>query len=570
MDINELESYRLSDAVKFHPNLNPRIWGSDEHLLPEVREKLLEIAADFQEFLGVDVDISDITISGSNAAYTYTPHSDIDLHLVVDLPRADSDEVYRELFDAKKYQYNDRNDFRIGGADVELYVQDPSKPHHSQGIYSVKRGEWIDVPKRRKPDVDDMSVRSKYEDLGARIEQAIDSSDLAEMDRVAAKIKEMRQAGLDQNGEFGAENLAFKILRNNGTLERLSQARKAARDQVMSLEERRKKKSKKHTRYAYGGLWFPGYHYYGQSAAPTEVATDGGGDGGGESVRESREESDQDTIERFARSCTDFLGMEQCPEIKLRRDPQWSRVNATFGRYDPDQRRIELAVSGRHIADVLRTLAHEMTHARQDEVVGLPDDAGETGSTYEDQANAMAGQIMRHWAEQEPEMFQGAELNEQLDRPTPTAQEIIKKYGIDETTLIDQLKKGIAVEMEHTRDPRAAMEIALDHLNERPDYYDMLASVERPMGEGMREKIGAMAAAACIAGTPGCATTKDTLKTVQTIGRAAQTFKGMKGSDAREELRQAVKDTLRRQRGEVVPENQALNEKTAQTLTNTQ
>ena len=54
MDIKELQDYRLSDAIKFHTHLNPRIWGPDEHLLPEVREKLLAIAADFKEFLGLD------------------------------------------------------------------------------------------------------------------------------------------------------------------------------------------------------------------------------------------------------------------------------------------------------------------------------------------------------------------------------------------------------------------------------------------------------------------------------------------------------------------------------------
>jgi hypothetical protein len=68
MDIKELQNYRLSDAVKFHNRLNPKIWGRDEHLLPEVREKLLAIAEDFKEFLGLDLEVKDITISGSNAA----------------------------------------------------------------------------------------------------------------------------------------------------------------------------------------------------------------------------------------------------------------------------------------------------------------------------------------------------------------------------------------------------------------------------------------------------------------------------------------------------------------------
>ena len=102
MNIDQLESYNLGDAVKFNNKLNPKLWGADEHLLPEVRTKLLEIADEFREFLGInDLQLKDITISGSNAAYTYTPHSDIDLHLVVDLPEADVSEVYRELFDAK-------------------------------------------------------------------------------------------------------------------------------------------------------------------------------------------------------------------------------------------------------------------------------------------------------------------------------------------------------------------------------------------------------------------------------------------------------------------------------------
>ena len=85
MHITELDSFKLSDAVKFHNRLNPKIWGRDEHLLPEVHEKLMAIAENFREFLGVgDLDVRDITISGSNAAYNYTPHSDIDLHLVVE------------------------------------------------------------------------------------------------------------------------------------------------------------------------------------------------------------------------------------------------------------------------------------------------------------------------------------------------------------------------------------------------------------------------------------------------------------------------------------------------------
>jgi hypothetical protein len=414
MDITELENFRLADAVKFHNSLNPRIWGSDEHLLPEVRQKLLAIAEDFKEFLGLDLEVTDITISGSNAAYTYTDHSDIDLHLVADLPRADANEVYRELFDAKKYQYNDQHNFKIGGYDVELYVQNANETPVSQGIYSVLDNKWISVPKRRKPDVDDISVRSKYEDLGQRIEAAIRSGNREQLETLGKKVREFRQAGLDRTGEFGPENLAFKVLRSNGTLDQLRAARLAAKDQELSIEEAKKKKKKKSFRYGFGGMFFPGYHYYGQ----TDAAADGGGDGGGgggEGVQESTDDLNT-SIKKFAKYCSQELGIENMPRIRLKKDPEWSQRNATFGRYIPEENTLILSVANRHPMDIMRTLAHELIHHRQDEIEPMPVHAGETGSEWENEANARAGVLMRGYGEQNPGTFEKKALGEGYSR----------------------------------------------------------------------------------------------------------------------------------------------------------
>ena len=411
MDINELESFKLSDAVKFNKTLNPRLWGRDEHLLTEVREKLMAIADDFREFLGVNgLDVKDITVSGSNAAYTYTPHSDIDLHLVVDTPDDKNSDVYRELFDAKKYQYNDQHNYKIGGYDVELYVQDADKTHHSQGIYSLLNNDWVSVPRRRQPDVDDISVRSKFEDIGHRIEQAVASGDPSKMAAIAAKVKDMRQSGLDTTGEFGAENLAFKALRTQGLLDQLRTARNAVKDQELSLQERKKKK--KQAQRGYGGYWYPGFSF---------GDGEGGGDGGGgESVRENTKSPDiKQILQPFIDSCVEYLGIEQAPKIILKRDPEWTRRNGTFGSFDSDTYSVTLAVSGRHVLDILRTLAHELTHARQHEQTEMPVDAGKTGSPYEDEANAMAGRIMRHWVDQYPEFFKDIPLEEDYDPNGP-------------------------------------------------------------------------------------------------------------------------------------------------------
>lgn len=42
----------------------------------------------------------------------------------------------------------------------------------------------------------------------------------------------------------------------------------------------------------------------------------------------------------------------------------------------------------------------------------------------------------------------------------------------------EQVAKGIRVEMEHTSDPRVALEITLDHLSESPTYYDELGKLK--------------------------------------------------------------------------------------------
>ena len=69
--------------------------------------------------------------------------------------------------------------------------------------------------------------------------------------------------------------------------------------------------------------------------------------------------------------------------------------------------------------------------------------------------------------------------NKLLDKPTPTIQDIAKKFNKSTTYILDQLRSGIKVEREHTDQFEVAMEIALDHLNERPDYYEMLKSAEK-------------------------------------------------------------------------------------------
>lgn len=66
-----------------------------------------------------------------------------------------------------------------------------------------------------------------------------------------------------------------------------------------------------------------------------------------------------------------------------------------------------------------------------------------------------------------------------IGKPTPTFDEIRKKHRVSHSELAYQLKKGIEVEREHTGNVDLATEIALDHLDEFPDYYDRLDKAEK-------------------------------------------------------------------------------------------
>jgi len=236
MNLKELDSFRLSDAVTFHDDLNPKLWNNN-NLRPEVKLQLKLIARDFLEELGIQgIDVEDLTVSGSNAAYSYTPHSDLDLHILVDMSKMPNDEIYKELFNAKKSLYNDSHDIKIHGVPVELYVQDAREPVVSLGEYSILNDKWLRIPTKRRANFDQTATKAKYEKLLNLIEIALKTKKYSKVQNIIKTIRRYRQAGLDNGGEFGPENLAYKALRSQGYITKLYDLKDKLHSELLTIE----------------------------------------------------------------------------------------------------------------------------------------------------------------------------------------------------------------------------------------------------------------------------------------------------------------------------------------------
>lgn len=204
----------------------------------EVRVTLLKSAYAFLEFLDIEgLELAGVHFTGSNASFNYTDFSDCDVHLIVDYSQTPCPELAENLFTTKKTLWNQTHgEVTIRGYNVELYVEDTANPVHAMGIYDLLKGKWIKWPSKRHPSIDEDAVQAKVTYFEDEIKHAIESEDIDLINIVFDKLKKMRRAGLQHAGEFSAENLAFKTLRNLGYIGKLSKARLRAQDENLTLE----------------------------------------------------------------------------------------------------------------------------------------------------------------------------------------------------------------------------------------------------------------------------------------------------------------------------------------------
>jgi hypothetical protein len=116
----------------------------------------------------------------------------------------------------------------------------------------------------------------------------------------------------------------------------------------------------------------------------------------------------EDIVHNFLPFVKKELGIKELPKIHFVDNPKFAKRIAAFGQIKDN--RIVIDIQGRQTMDILRTLAHELTHYRQHKrgVTG----SGHAGAPTENEANKLAGTIVRKFGEKHPDIFSLPSVNE--------------------------------------------------------------------------------------------------------------------------------------------------------------
>lgn len=147
-------------------------------------------------------------------------------------------------------------------------------------------------------------------------------------------------------------------------------------------------------------------------------------------------------FEKFLPLAMHYIGLNSLPKMKFEMHIHDAH-QPTFGKYENDEDTLYVALMNRNPNDILRTVAHELVHYKQDTEHQLPSDAGRTGSPQENQANAIAGIVMRHFNKKYPEYLTQKPITENFaDGKGPGRPGDSQRHGIPKHATMAQLKKA--------------------------------------------------------------------------------------------------------------------------------
>jgi predicted nucleotidyltransferase len=233
-------------SFKVQKELNPDIWLMDNEgykMIPEIRDSLLKIVEDYEEFVDIDLDIEDIVLTGSLSNFNWSKFSDVDLHILIDFENPE-ESIEKKYLDSRRIIWNSLRDVNVKGFESEIYVQDSKEQHFASGMYSVMYNDWVVEPEEKEVVLDPHKILSKSKQWMDMIDQIEDDMErtptnelMGTVDDLKRRLKKYRGAGLADKGEYSYENLTFKFLRRNGYVGKLMDLKNKLIDKSLTLED---------------------------------------------------------------------------------------------------------------------------------------------------------------------------------------------------------------------------------------------------------------------------------------------------------------------------------------------
>ncbi len=240
-------SPRLNGSVlSFKETLHPRFFTAKGHLRPVVRERLLRIAEAYREslYLPATAKVKDIVFTGSLTTLNYTPSSDVDIHLLVDYSKvAEDQELVADLFGTKRDWWAFSHELSVYGFPVEIFVQDSRDiKTNPSSFYSLIKDAWVKEAPDPPQDLPKEDILALAETWATRAQKALAMPLTPRCEKAIAdlqrEIKQARQKGISSKaGLYSSQNLAYKVLRNTGILDKLWKKREQLLVTTLTLTE---------------------------------------------------------------------------------------------------------------------------------------------------------------------------------------------------------------------------------------------------------------------------------------------------------------------------------------------
>ena len=112
----------------------------------------------------------------------------------------------------------------------------------------------------------------------------------------------------------------------------------------------------------------------------------------------------REILDKFVLFVKKQLVLKTVPTIKVQNNRDGLKTTANYD-YTKENKIIKVCAKNRALVDVCRSIAHEMVHHKQFEQGRLKVQPPDIGGEIEDEANAKAGQFIKMYAKEDPNIY---------------------------------------------------------------------------------------------------------------------------------------------------------------------